>query len=75
MPEGKLLSYRLIIKVSSWKLLELVEEGKLQLEKKDDHLTNSSLEDGVKPALWCISIARYHLLLHLLVKTINFVSQ
>lgn len=43
--------------------------------KKDHHLTNSSLKDGVKAALRCVSIARYHLLLHLLVKTVHFVSQ
>lgn len=39
------------------------------------HLTNSSLQDGVKSAFWSISVARYHLLLHFLVEAVHFVRQ
>lgn len=39
------------------------------------HLTNSSLQNGIKSTLWCIPVARHHLFLYLLIETVHFVSQ
>lgn len=39
------------------------------------HLTNSSLQNGIKSTLWCIPIARHHLFLYLLIETVHFVCQ
>lgn len=39
------------------------------------HLTNSSLQDGIKPALRSIPVTGHHLLLHLLVETVHFICQ
>lgn len=39
------------------------------------HLANSSLQDGIKSALWSVPVARHHLLLHFLVETVHFVCQ
>lgn len=39
------------------------------------YLANSSLQNGIKPPLWCISVTRHHLLLHFFVETINLVRK
>lgn len=43
--------------------------------KEAPHLTYGCLQDGVKPAFRSVPVARYQLLLHLLVKSIHLVGQ
>lgn len=39
------------------------------------HLANSSLQNGIEPALRRVAVPRHHLLLHLLVEAVHFVGQ
>lgn len=46
-----------------------------EVKRNSHYLTNSSLQDGIKPSFGCISVSRNHLLLYLLIEAVNFVCE
>ncbi len=70
------LAGQVSVSIGSWRSQRsLVMKQQNDLTLLTAYLANCSLQNGIKPPLWCVPVSRNHLLLHFFIETVNLVRK